>query len=413
MKFELRPYQTKLPLKAVDTLKNLNSVYLAMAVRTGKTLTALETCSLFGAKKVLFLTKKRAIDSIIKDHTDFGYKFELVVINDESMHKLDKDFDPDVVIHDEHHRFGAFPKPGQAAKLYRELYYNKPQIFLSGTPTPESYSQIFHQFWVTSGGPWKQYASFYKWANDYVDKKQRRLPTHVVIDYTRADKVRIMKEIEPYMITFTQEQAGFTTKIDEEILYVDMKPITVKMCDRLISDLVIEGKEELILADTPAKLKQKIHQLCSGTIKFESGNRMVIDDSKAVFMKERFAGKKLAIFYKFVAELDCIKQVMGDLVTTDINEFKSDPSKSYAVQIVSGREGTSYAEADYLIMFNIDFSATSYWQGRDRLTTIGRIENKMFWLMMKGGIEDKIYQSVCKKKTYTVSHFKRDYKIKS
>ena len=411
MKFELRPYQHDLSIKALSILRKFNVVYLSMQVRTGKSLTALETCRLYGAKKVLFLTKKKAIDSIIKDYTNFGYDFELIVINDESLHKLQQ-LDFDVVIHDEHHRFGAFPKPGKATRLFREMFYRKAQIYLSGTPTPEGFSQIFHQFWVTSNGPWTEYINFYKWVHaGYVDPKQRRLPTHVVTDYSRADKARIMADIEPYMITLTQEEAGFKTKVDEEILYVNMKPITTNMCNRLMKDLVIEGKKELILADTPAKLKQKIHQLCSGTIKFESGNRMVIDNSKAVFMKEYFVGKKLAIFYKFVAELECLKDVMGELLTTDIAEFKSDPSKSYAVQIVSGREGTSYSEADYLIMYNIDFSATSYWQGRDRLTTKDRKNTKVFWLMSKNGIEDKIYKSVCKKKTYTISHFNQDYKL--
>ena len=36
----------------------------------------------------------------------------------------------------------------------------------------------------------------------------------------------------------------------------------------------------MILADTAIKLMTKVHQLCSGTIKFESGNSMVLDNNK-------------------------------------------------------------------------------------------------------------------------------------
>ncbi len=32
----------------------------------------------------------------------------------------------------------------------------------------------------------------------------------------------------------------------------------------------------------------KVHQLCSGTVKFESGNSMVVDNSKAKIYKEVF-----------------------------------------------------------------------------------------------------------------------------
>lgn len=101
----LRTYQIENAKKAVDILHRLKIVYLAMQVRCGKTLTALETCKLYGAKKVLFLTKKKAISSIKSDYDNFGYDqhFEIVIINDESMHTItDNDFD--VVIHDEHHR---------------------------------------------------------------------------------------------------------------------------------------------------------------------------------------------------------------------------------------------------------------------------------------------------------------------
>jgi hypothetical protein len=75
---------------------------------------------------------------------------------------------------------------------------------------------------------------------------------------------------------------------------------------------------------------------------------------------------------------------------------------------VSGREGISLRKAKYLIYYNIDFSATSYWQSRDRMTTKERLENEVFWIFTEGGIESKIYKSVSKKKDYTLNHFKRD-----
>jgi hypothetical protein len=100
---ELRDYQTRIANQAVSILTRLHIVYIAAEVRCGKTLMALETAKLYGAKRVLFLTKKKAISSIQNDYHNFGYQFELTVINDESMHKLE-DTNYDLVIHDEHHR---------------------------------------------------------------------------------------------------------------------------------------------------------------------------------------------------------------------------------------------------------------------------------------------------------------------
>jgi len=405
---KLRQYQTDLSIQGCDVLTELGIVYFAMEVRTGKTLTALNTAELFGAKRVLFLTKKKAIGSIQSDFDKFGFSFDLTVINDESMHKLEDDFD--LIIHDEHHRFGAFPKPGKATRLFKDKFSHLPMIFLSGTPHPESYSQIFHQFWISNYSPFKLYGSFYRWANDYVNKKVKHLGHGVVNDYSEARIDLIRPIIEPYMITFTQEQAGFETKVIENVLTVKMKERTYQMCDRLQKDLVIEGKEEVILADTGVKLMTKLHQMYSGTIKFESGNRMVLDDSKAQFILNRFGSDKIAIFYKFSAELDMLKDVLGDRLTQDISEFDSDPNKWIALQIISGREGTNLSSADFLLYLNIDFSAVSYWQSRDRLTTMDRKENDVFWIFSKGGIESKIYKTVKNKKDFTLSVFKKEMK---
>ena len=118
--------------------------------------------------------------------------------------------------------------------------------------------------------------------------------------------------------------------------------------------------------------------------------------------------EKIGIFYKFTAELKALKEVYGDDITTDLDEFNS-IRKSIALQIVSGREGISLRKAKYLVYYNIDFSATSYWQSRDRMTTKDRLYNKIYWVFSKNGIESKIYKAVNNKKDYTLRHFKKDY----
>jgi len=219
---------------------------------------------------------------------------------------------------------------------------------------------------------------------------------------------RINATIKPYMITFTQAEAGFETKVEAHVLICEMKESTYKLINRLKRDKVVEGKSEVILADTAVKLMGKIHQLSSGTIKFESGKTMVIDHSKAEFIKDRFKSKKIGIFYKFVAEYQALKDVYGDGLTNDIDEFNS-TGKNIALQIVSGREGISLKNADVLVFYNIDFSSTSYWQARDRMSTMQRLNNDVYWVFSDRGIEQDIYKTVLGKKSYTLSVFSKGY----
>ncbi len=406
---KLRDYQIRLSKQAAEILQRKNIVYLAMEVRTGKTITALQTSENYGAKNVLFLTKLKAFSSVQSDYDNVGFSFKLTIANDESLHKISCNFD--LIIHDEHHRFGAFPKPNATAKLFKKMYGHLPMIFLSGTPTAESYSQWYHQFWVSNYSPFTQ-PTFYKWANDYVNIKVKHLGHGKVNDYTDARKKDFWHLIRYYILTFTQVEAGFSNQVNENVLYCDMDAITYKIIEKLKKDLVVQNKEgQLILADTSVKLQQKLHQLYSGTCKFEDGTSKVIDFSKAMFIDNHFKGQKIAIFYKFVEEFNALKNIFGNRLTNDLEEFNT-TDKNIALQIVSGREGISLAKAKYLVYYNIDFSAVSYWQSRDRLTTMDRKVNDVYWIFSKDGIESKIYASVIKKKDYNNETFKRDFGIK-
>lgn len=405
--FNLRDYQREISEAASDLLKRKKIVYLTMEVRTGKTLTALQTASNFGAERVLFLTKKKAIESIEKDFNVLNPSYKITIINDESLHLVNGKFD--LVIHDEHHRFGAFPKPNKVAQLFKKRYGDLPMIFLSGTPTPENHSQWFHQFWVSNYSPFKNYVNFYKWANDYVNVTERNLGYAKVKVYDDGIKSKILPVVEPYLLTYTQEEAGFTSKVDEYIIEVEMQPITYEIIKRLKKDNIVTNTNgDVILGDTGAKLMQKIHQLSSGTCKFEDGSSKIIDTSKAEKIFDLFKNKKVGIFYKFVEEYNALKQIYGNKLTDNLEDFNTS-NKSIALQIVSGREGISLKQADNLVYYNIDFSATSYWQSRDRLTTIDRKENSVYWIFAKNGIEYKIYDSVLKKKNFTLDIFKKVY----
>lgn len=405
---QLRDYQKSIVEKATEVIKNKGFVYLAMEVRTGKTLTSLSVATKIKAKKVLFITKKKAISSIIKDYELLEPSFYLHTINYESLHKVHYDLDWDVIILDEAHSMGAFPKPSKRARdvKMRIIKSKAKVILLSGTPTPESYSQIYHQVYGIPTNPFIGFPNFYKFAHAHVKITERMINSLRIRDYSHGLPT-IMDKMKPYMIAYSQKEAGFKVNTTEKILEVEMEKTTYKLANQLKKHLVIEGKREVILADTPVKLMMKLHQLYSGTIKFESGNAEVLDNSKARFIRSKFKDMKVGIFYKFKAELKALKEVYGDDITTELSVFE-DTDKSIALQIVSGREGISLRQAKCLVYYNIDFSATSYWQSRDRMTTKDRLENDVYWIFSRGGIEKKIYKAVTNKKDYTLSHFKKD-----
>ena len=185
-KITLRDYQKKIATDSCIHLMQHGFVYLAMEVRTGKTLTSLTAANLMNVEDVLFITKKKAISSIEGDYELLAPNFELDVINYESLHKVENVGKYQVIILDEAHSMGAFPKPSKRAKQVKEII-SKHQpyvILLSGTPSPESYSQMYHQVYGIKKNPFTSYKNFYRFCDDYVNVRERKINGLMIKDYS-------------------------------------------------------------------------------------------------------------------------------------------------------------------------------------------------------------------------------------
>ena len=121
--------------------------------------------------------------------------------------------------------------------------------------------------------------------------------------------------------------------------------------------------------------------------------------------------QKIAIFYKFTAEKAVLEYYFAGRIVYDSGEFNATgPEKVFISQVQSGREGLNLSSADCLVMFNIDFSAVSYWQARARIQVKDRIKPAIvYWVFARGGIEEYIYECVQKKQDYTLNHFRKTY----
>lgn len=401
---KLRKYQNEIAAQAVDLLNRFKIAYLAMQTRTGKTLTALTAAESYGAKNVLFVTKKKAIDSIVSDYNLGGFPFNINVINYESVHKIVGVFD--LLICDESHALSAFPKPSLRTKNMKLIAKGLPIIYLSATPSPESYSQLYHQFWISSFSPLKHYTNFYKFAHEFVNIKKKYVYNREINDYSDCDKHKISQATKHLFLAYTQKAAGFDIEVTEKVLTVEMPDELHQMIYRLNKDKVYLKDDYEILADTAVKVMQKTHQLSSGTVIDENGYK-IVSTYKADFVKDYFKGKKLAIFYKFKSEFEMLKEVFPNF--TDIaEEFQKGEKDIFLGQFVSSREGIRLDKAEAIIFFNIDFSYLSYEQAKNRIASFERKESAiLYWIFSDKGIEKEIYKQVCLKKDFTLYHYKK------
>lgn len=396
-----------------EILDEFGMVYLGMEVRTGKTLTALSIVQNGRYDSCLFVTKKKAIQSIkddfekLPEFTGEANGFCLEVINYESLHKVTMK-EPEIVVLDEAHGLGGFPKPGKRAKQVKKIVGNKPVIYLSGTPTPESYSQLYHQMWVSDNSPWSHFKNFYRWADQYVNKYQRVINGHNLNFYDKAKKQKVMADVQHLFVSVSQKDAGFKSQVTEHVLKVAMGEHTKELLREMSKRRIIRHQGEVATASGGADLINKLSQISSGTLIFDNhDNGKVIDVSKAHFVRERFACQKIAIIYRYRAEREILEAFFPNW--TDVPEdFNEDDSKTFLAQVQSAREGVNLSTADAIVMYNIDFSATSYFQARARMQSRKRTRPcPLYWIFSEGGIEGDVYEAVQKKKNFTYSYYQK------
>ena len=410
---ELRKYQKQASDKIVFLLQNKGCAYLAGETRTGKTCTILSAAKQICYKRILFITKKKAIESIRQDA--LALKVDIVVTNYEQLKKF-QNTEWDLLIADEAHSLGAYPKPSLRQRYIRTISY-KNICFLSGTPSPESFSQLFHQYALTNC-VWKEYRNFYEWSKaGYVNITQRKVGTGQIINnYSNANKQLILKDIEPYIVRMTQKEAGFKAEIEEEVKLIKMQPITYKIAKEIIKDGISQFVDvetsnkrfqHTILADTGAKRLSKLRQIYSGTCISEEGIKLIFDRSKVNYIKSNYKNNKIAIMYTFDAEGKMLRDAFGKRATDSPEDFNKDPNAVFIGQVKASREGVNLSTASHLIFLGIDYAALSYMQSRDRLSFRDRIKPpKIHYIFAMNGIEPRVLKVVKNKKDFTVSYFR-------
>ena len=407
--FENRQYQTDAINKSKEILKRYGLVYLFGDMRTGKTFIALSIAKELGYKNVLFITKKLAIKSVLKD--SIALDIQITCVNYESLPKVGKSFD--LVIIDEAHKLKKFPKASLSAKnTYEITKKGLPIIYLSGTPAIESGSGLYHQFKMSIYSPFKQYKNFYKWADaGFVNVKMQRTPYGFTKDYSDANLHKIEPLIKHLVVRITQEDAGFKHTVDVQDVQLDVPTIIEHYTNRILDLRVIEIKNENIVADTPIKLLSKCHQLVGGTIIGDNGLSYILSHYRAEYIRDNFKDNKIAIFYTYKAERQMLLNILTNIVETP-EEFNEIPNSIFIGQIKTASEGVNLSTAEYLVFMNIMYSGTAYVQALDRASYKNReTPPKAIFLVSKGGVDTKILKAVRNKQSYNSKMFRRDYEF--
>jgi hypothetical protein len=380
---ELLPHQKKAS-KAIQKKLNKHNICLFVGeVRSGKSLSFIDAVY---DKKALIITTVKAmkdLKNIIPDNFD--------IINYHSCQKLHHN-DYEVIILDECHNYiTGYPKRSAIWTNVQIHTKGKPIIFSTGTPTPEGYAGLFNMFATSSFSTWNRYKRFTLWHEDYGMPYTMRINNITITKYDRTIVKKVKKDIKKYTVKIAQEEAGHKFFAKDKIHDIELSKKQSKIIKVIEKDLVYEKGKYVILADTPAKLMQKKHQISGGFCKCEDEKLMTFKNNPKVdYINKTFDPNNTIILAYFVAEQRMLEKIYPNVGS-----------------VISNAEGVDYSHFENMVIFSFGYSAKNYEQVRARQMNMFKRKTEINVHFLMTNIDQKIYNAVSQKKNFTASWFRK------
>lgn len=417
MQFELKPHQKLATDRAKEILKQLGLVYIFGQPRVGKSLISLETerqlkASLKTGGRLIVFTKKAAISDWLK----YKEQYDFDIVNYEQVGKFDKKLYNFVII-DEAHNFGAFPKPSQRTKKFREFCVGKPIIFLSGTPLVESINAIYSQLSLSSFSPFREFKNGYTFHKVYGEPSITWLYGRQMESYKKGKIDEIMSKVNPYVVRVTYEDAGFDYQNHDEIIDIsspELERLMRGICKTWIACESYTEKKEISFTKSISRFMQpssktKVYPLenvssqCQAMHQFTGGfyKDLNLPQPKLDWLKKFIASKgkdKIAIMCYFIEEQEKLRSIFKD---------KENISVLSATKYC---EGIDLSHFDHYILYSFGYSGSKFIQLRDRIVNLDKHRiTKVIIPLLRNCLDYDIYRSVSAKKTFNTTMCRRNY----
>lgn len=391
-----RDDQVSLAVKGYHILKEHMIVYLAAEERVGKSLPAVliaEMCS--GVERVLIITKKKPIAGWFDTLSRYNSFKEFDVTTYHSAHKCKAENYQLIILDEAHNYISSYPKTAKIWAQVKALTLNKPLIYISATPHPQGYQQLYHQFKLSSWSPFKKYSDFYSWFKTF------GIPEEVYIDgiarqqYHKTHEKLIKPFVDHLFVTATRKESNFKFEPKDKVHYIELSDYAKNIYNRLIKDLVYDHDGTKIICDTRSKLRYALHMLEGGTAKGVRDYLILHNTEKIDYIIENWGdNESLVIFYNYKEEEIKLHRY-----------FK----KARILQGTSYAEGVELSQYETIVVYSHDFSTGKFTQRRARQASMHRkTEIVVHYLVVADAVSEQAYETVAiNKKNFVDTVFER------
>jgi len=276
---------------------------------------------------------------------------------------------------------------------------------------------------MTGRGPWFKYKDFFSWwrpigyhknkvngAYGVADAIKRTGTGFDCPDYAAVHDDKIMRDINPYMVKCTREEAGFT-QVSAKVVAVTLENHKIKeLCDEIWKEGLIEIDGRTCVYETPAARLQGAHMAGGGCLIDDNGEAFILPSEYDPYYKARWIkegakdGKQYIIQTAFIHERKLLMEYLG--ATDDLDEFKDSGVKFWVGSLMSYSMGVDFSWiSGTQILYSMPFSGAHYQQCLDRQLNFKR-EKPAIVAIPIGGIDAQVHAALKEKKNFTASFYR-------
>ena len=335
---------------------------------------------------------------------------DVYVCNNENLVWLTQQQHPqfDYLVVDESSRYKE-PSTKRWKALKPLLRNFKRRIIATGTPTPNSLSEIWAQVGILDLGQ-RLETSITKFRTMYLEPDQKNRHTHVVYSWKLKPGAEQIIRDKIRDICVSMKAEDYLTLPDKTIVNhnIELDNKAMLAYKALKKDMAISLNGQTITAVSAASLTNKLLQATSGFLYDELGASTMLHCTKLDYLDDLLADETPSIvFYHFKSSLKRLTERFSDaqvLSDDSILAWQQGALKTLLVHPMSGGVGinlqNNYSQTANVIWYDLPWSSELYEQGNARVYRQGQSKPVMVHhLLAKDTIDHHVLQVLDKKIT--------------
>lgn len=283
-----------------------------------------------------------------------------------------------------------------------------PNVFvMTATPMPNTLEDLWSQIYLIDEPPYLLGKNISAFRREYGEEVQ--MNGMYKYYYLPPAVSAVMEKIKDICDVHLIKPEGIYPPPKIKIIKITPDKETAALLEGLRKDYVVQIENEIIVAQNYNKAITKLQQISNGFVFTEDGKTISINDIKFRYVQKqlRETDRPILVTYSFIPDKEALLSIPGAKIVQDEHEWNSNKIPLGVIYSNTAGLNIQHSRCNKIIWMSPTWDARAWEQTNSRVIRKGLIENVTIEvLIIKGSIDDLIYERMKEKLTFMQNTFR-------